>query len=74
MITPEILEKIYLNGKEINIRSESLSSIGITKVFACEVELKKIYLSIYKQKNISNLPYILLINKKLKKIIIFIIF
>ena len=74
MITPEILEKIYLNGKEINIRSESLSSIGITKVFVCEVELKKIYLSIYKQKNISNLPYILLINKKLKKIIIFIIF
>ena len=41
--TSELIEKIYLNGKEISIRNESLSSIGITKDFVCEVELKKKY-------------------------------
>ena len=41
MCTFEIIEKIYLNGKEISTTNESLSSIGIAKDFVCEVELKK---------------------------------
>ena len=36
----EVINKIYLDEKEISIRNESLSSIGVTEDFNCLIEIK----------------------------------